>query len=439
MICRSNQKKLHFTACRRNKKLLYAVFFVLGFCFFASNAQNTLTNRQNTAFNYQNNGTDLHLTDKILQSPTVNSTYAGLTLISQSIIFKKYDVNVRDMRIRYMNNFAYDYDTYLQFVPIGLTFALKSFGLQTASTWSQLTASALLSYGLGYGFAKLIKENVSELRPDWGGYKSFPSGHTTVAFIGATVLSKEFKENYPYLSVAGYTTAALTGLSRVANNRHWMHDVLFGAGLGILATELSYALTDLVFQRSGGNATAFYCNESADEKPHFADFFFSYNINRFGKAKKLKNNTDYSVKNGIGIGIEAAYYFNRYIGVSVRAKADGYVVDNANIWWPEDSVLTVKSGEAGIVINYPLVCGIDAGLRAAAGLNHVDKNQLQDDVPIKSQNTLQLSGGMFLNLRMQRHTYLRFFADYTRTSLEIEDKTQKFPYFSLGAAIALHF
>ena len=32
------------------------------------------------------------------------------------------------------------------------------------------------------------------------------------------------------------------------NNRHWVSDVLTGAGIGILSTELGYAISDLIFK-----------------------------------------------------------------------------------------------------------------------------------------------------------------------------------------------
>ena len=446
MICRSKQSKIHFTAYRGHKKLLCAVFFILIFQSVTALSQNTsLISDKNLLISDKNKFLSEEKSaltppaERILQSRTVNSTYAGLTLITQSIILKKYDVNVRDMRIRFLNKFSYDYDTYLQFVPVSLTFALKGFGLQSRSSWGELTTAALLSYGFGYGLAKLMKENISELRPDWGGFKSFPSGHTTIAFVGASILSKEFKENYPYLSIAGYTMASVTGLSRIANNRHWTHDVLFGAGLGILATEFSYALTDLIFNKSYSPAFPNDDAENGEEKPNFANLFFTYNITNFDNPQRLNNNTEYSIRNGIGIGVEAAYFPHKNIGVDIRVKADSYIVDNGNIWWPEDSVMVIKSVEIAPVFSYPVFPCVDLGLRCGVGLNHLDKNQLQEDVPIKSQNNLQLSGGMFLNLRMEKHTYLRLFADYTHTNINIENKMQRFQTLCLGAVIALHF
>ena len=73
---------------------------------------------------------------------------------------------------------------------------------------------------------------------------SFPSGHTYMAFAGAELLRKEYGSDYPWRAIAGYTIATLVGLMRVRNNRHWVGDVLAGAGLGILTTDLVYWVID---------------------------------------------------------------------------------------------------------------------------------------------------------------------------------------------------
>jgi membrane-associated phospholipid phosphatase len=70
-------------------------------------------------------------------------------------------------------------------------------------------------------------------------YRSFPSGHTTSAFAAAAAVSSETSRWWPgtrwVIGPILYAGAALTGVSRMYNNRHWMSDVLAGAGVGTFA------------------------------------------------------------------------------------------------------------------------------------------------------------------------------------------------------------
>jgi len=72
-----------------------------------------------------------------------------------------------------------------------------------------------------------------------GDYQSFPSGHTIAAFAAAaTVTSETRRLASDYTWVVGpvlYGGAALTGLSRMYNNRHWASDVVVGAAIGTFA------------------------------------------------------------------------------------------------------------------------------------------------------------------------------------------------------------
>ena len=70
-------------------------------------------------------------------------------------------------------------------------------------------------------------------------YRSFPSGHTLAAFAAASAVSAETSRWWPWASYtigpAMYGGAALVGVSRMYNNRHWASDVILGAALGTFA------------------------------------------------------------------------------------------------------------------------------------------------------------------------------------------------------------
>ena len=63
---------------------------------------------------------------------------------------------------------------------------------------------------------------------------SFPSGHSAVAFALATSLAREIEGQWD--DAAFFTLATLTAYSRMHDDKHWASDVVFGAGIGILAS-----------------------------------------------------------------------------------------------------------------------------------------------------------------------------------------------------------
>lgn len=70
-------------------------------------------------------------------------------------------------------------------------------------------------------------------------YRSFPSGHTVAAFAAAAAFTAETSRNAPnttwFVAPLMYGGAALAGVSRMYDNRHWATDVLVGAGIGTFA------------------------------------------------------------------------------------------------------------------------------------------------------------------------------------------------------------
>lgn len=76
-----------------------------------------------------------------------------------------------------------------------------------------------------------IKVITDRERPD-GGRRSFPSGHTSSTFATATVLYRQYGWK---AGVPGYALAAYVAGSRLSENAHFLSDVLFGAGIGIVS------------------------------------------------------------------------------------------------------------------------------------------------------------------------------------------------------------
>lgn len=134
--------------------------------------------------------------------------------------------------------------------------ALGSAGAQTADKWSN--ASHVLAVGLpmlaagtalkegdaaglqqltltmasAVGAAELLKRSIPAQRPDGSDDKSFPSGHTAVAFAAVRFMDKRYSGAIAPYTPWLYAAAGLTGLARVEANKHYWHDVAAGAFLG---------------------------------------------------------------------------------------------------------------------------------------------------------------------------------------------------------------
>ncbi len=77
-----------------------------------------------------------------------------------------------------------------------------------------------------------LKYLVDKDRPDGSGNNSFPSGHTSAAFQGATFIHLRYGWKW---SIPAYAGAAFVGYSRVDSDNHYVEDVVAGAAIGILS------------------------------------------------------------------------------------------------------------------------------------------------------------------------------------------------------------
>ncbi|WP_299336750.1 phosphatase PAP2 family protein [uncultured Prevotella sp.] len=137
-------------------------------------------------------------------------------------------------------------DDVLQYTPMAASFLLKAAGVKCRSSWEQWLYKSGASFILCSGTTYLLKHSIHKMRPDGTDNRSFPSGHTAIAFSGATVLHKEFGKTSPWISVAGYTVATITAVDRVRRNRHHWEDVATGAAIGFLSAQASYWIVDKI-------------------------------------------------------------------------------------------------------------------------------------------------------------------------------------------------
>ncbi|MBK7094297.1 MAG: phosphatase PAP2 family protein [Saprospiraceae bacterium] len=157
-------------------------------------------------------------------------------IVNNSNFEKELQTNLRN---KVGNNYELHIDDYLQYVPIIEMYSADLLGVKSKNHWFDQTKYLLISNLISAIITHSLKNITNKERPN-GAHYSFPSGHTTLAFTNACVLYNEFKDYSPALAFSGYAFAATTGSFRMINNKHWLSDVLAGAGIGIISAELVY-------------------------------------------------------------------------------------------------------------------------------------------------------------------------------------------------------
>ncbi|MEI6949431.1 phosphatase PAP2 family protein [Paraflavisolibacter sp. H34] len=133
-------------------------------------------------------------------------------------------------------------EDYSVHAPTAAVYLLNFAGIKGKHNFIDRTLLYGMSSLIGNSLTMSVKNLTQVMRPDSSNQLSFPSGHTTKAFIAAEFLRQEYKDVSPLYGIAGYAVAAGSGFMRMYHNKHWLNDVIAGAGVGILSTRLSYWL-----------------------------------------------------------------------------------------------------------------------------------------------------------------------------------------------------
>ena len=308
----------------------------------------TVTEKESLSFGLNDN---LNVNPEINRMATSNSTnvkpytffqdqtYVGIPLFLAGVIaksekrsFRQNTADLRNSRTRLLTNFHSEIDNYTQFAPAVLALGLNVAGVEGRSNLGRFAVSSALAYGIMAGIVNPIKYGAKEMRPDGSTRNSFPSGHTATAFVSATILHKEYGlTRSPWYSIAGYGVATATGVMRVLNNRHWVSDVLSGAGIGIFSTELAYGISDIIFKGHGLKRRFLIDKSNAVENPSFFSISMGMGLGtrnmtfsgeELGVFDEEFNTKDVNLKFGTAtvVGAEGAYFFNKYIGVGGRLR-----------------------------------------------------------------------------------------------------------------------
>jgi hypothetical protein len=162
----------------------------------------------------------------------------GFIANGNSSLLNKYEF--KEERDEKFGSFHTHIDDYLQYSSIAAMYGMNALGIRGKHDVRFQTIVLLKAELLMTAIVTPLKRITHVMRPDSSGYSSFPSGHTAQAFLGAEMLRKEYGKDHPWVAVGGYVTASAVGALRMLNNKHWLPDIIAGAGIGILSVNIIY-------------------------------------------------------------------------------------------------------------------------------------------------------------------------------------------------------
>lgn len=371
--------------------------------------------------------------DKFSSSRLYRMTYIGVPLIVGGIIVKSEDDHFRSLRNDYLPRFNRHVDDYLQIAPAAVMLGMKAAGVKGRSSWGRMIVSDSFTALLMGSVVNTLKQTTHVVRPDGSNGHSFPSGHTATAFMTATMLTKEYGHKSPWIGIRAYTTASATGLMRMANNKHWLSDVLTGAGIGILSTELGYYFADLIFKERGINCFEDKETFNRMDAPSFISIYLGLNVPLSGYD--IDEQKEFRTSSGSSAGVEGAYFFNPYIGVGGRFTVSNtsIIVNNSNA---EDNTFDVMSLCGGAYFSYPLSSRWLVGSKLLGGYVHYPRLKLYE-LTAPAKNGVCFGSGVSLMFKVKEHCGVRFFLDYNLMPSHSAGSSEWMNTLACGASIAV--
>ena len=228
------------------KKLSFLILSLVAMA--ACNAQvlDSIPQSNSNAYNISQHSfaSALHVPNTI--KPTIKSFIVPATLIAYGFVSLE-NKNLKDLNINTKVEIKEHHsapitklDNYLQYAPAIAVYGLNALGIKGKNNFRDRTIIYGLSTVISSAIVIPLKNITKVQRPDGSGFNSFPSGHTTTAFAAAEFMRQEYKDVSPWYGITGYAAATATAVLRLYNNKHWVSDVVAGAGFGILSTKLAY-------------------------------------------------------------------------------------------------------------------------------------------------------------------------------------------------------
>ena len=373
--------------------------------------------------------------DKLPHGKLFNSTYIGVPLIIGGLIEKHQDTKFRKLRNDFMPRFHRTLDNYTQFAPAAVMVGMKAAGVESRSSWGRMLLSDAFSVALMAGTVQGLKNATNVMRPDGSDNHSFPSGHTATAFMTATMLNKEYGYKSPWIGVGAYSVATATGLMRMANNKHWLSDVMVGAGIGIMATEFGYWLADLICKDKGLNIKN---RDVADDefdvrRNSFLGLYMGFNLPL--SKYDLDEDNVFQTSTGTTIGLEGAWFINRNIGIGGRASFSNlqYIVNKNDA---PDKTFNYFTAMAGPYFSFPITHRFSLGSKLVGGGVWYPKTTI-NNISVGNNHGYSCGTGLSLKYDVRKHLSGIIFLDYNIQAPASHGSREYMHIMTLGAKVAL--
>ena len=163
--------------------------------------------------------------------------FTGVLMTFDNDVIDRYEV--MEERNENYGAFHYTIDDFLQVSPLVIAGMMELAVKNSKSVRKKRVVNLIKTELIVNTLTVSMKSLTRVKRPDSESLNSFPSGHTSQAFALATFLYNEYGNNHsPWVTAGGYALALSTGVMRILNGRHWISDVVAGAGVGMLSANL---------------------------------------------------------------------------------------------------------------------------------------------------------------------------------------------------------
>lgn len=326
--------------------------------------------------------------------------------------------------------------------PLAATWIMKAFGVKSRSTTRRMLTANGFALGLTVGLSQILRYSVNEVRPDGSDTHSLPSVHASLAYMGATILSREYGHISPWITIGGYTAATGTQMLRIGHNAHWMNDIFLGAGIGVVSTQLGYFLADRIIGSKGVRRMPLSATEQAqllawDNHPSGFRLISgtetngrSLDVMDFAEAAPGFDMRGITLRSSASItsGFEAEWFINdnfflSAIGRYTMSQAKLEIPNPAIIAWGEQIHIYHGNIATGWVIS--VVKGTRMGLRTTWGVRYnegVTFRQVaagyqigESLLNIKSQLCPEGGVGIIIDMLQSHNQTVGFTIDYLHT------------------------